>query len=181
MPPIPAAGQTVHWTAGGVYRICQSITILDGDTVIVDPGARIDVDAGRTVTVRGTLQMHGTAASPVVMGALAGSTPMIAVAGGTLEAAFAQLGGWVRPLANGTLLIADTTFNGPGGGIFTDLFSGTGFGRLERVTFNDSELTISNYTLLLRDITLNNSTSRLLRDYPFLSNITADGKPFDVD
>jgi hypothetical protein len=182
LPPNPAAGQTVHWTAaGGPYQICQSMTIVAGATALVDPGTHIDVDAGHGVTLRGTLQMQGTAAAPVTMTAATSFPPMIEVAGGMLQTDFAQLGGWVSPQANGTLLITDTTFNGPGGGIFADLYSGTGFGRLERVTFNNSELTITNYTLLLRDVTLNSSTSRLLNDYPFLSNITADGKPIDVD
>lgn len=182
MPPIPGAGQTVNWSAGGgAYRICQNITILAGDTVTVGPGARIDVDAGHGVTVMGTLRLQGTAGAPVVMTGAGNYPAMIEVHGGALETAFAQIEGPVRPLANATLEIADTTFNGPNGLVFTDLYSGTGFGRFERVTFNESEFTISNYTLVLRDITLNNSTSRFFRDYPFMTNITADGKGIAVD
>ncbi|HET9481787.1 MAG TPA: Ig-like domain-containing protein, partial [Candidatus Polarisedimenticolia bacterium] len=46
---------------------------------------------------------------------------------------------------------------------------------------NDSEFTVTNYTLVLRDITLNDSTSRFIRDYPFMTNVTADGKGIAVD
>ena len=50
------------------------------------------------------------------------------------------------------------------------------------MTFQDSEFTISNYTLVLRDLTLNNTVGRLLRDYPLVvSNVTSNGQPFDVD
>src|SRR6185436_20823684 len=101
LPPNPAAGQTVHWTAaGGPYRICQSMTIAAGATAVVDPGTRIDVDAGRGVTLRGTLRMQGTAAAPVVMTAATSFPPMIEVAGGTLQTSFTQLGGWLSPQAN---------------------------------------------------------------------------------
>src|SRR6185503_15112462 len=112
-----------------------------------------------------------------------GAGGMVSVgAGGTLRTSFAQLGGVLTPGANGTLLISDTTFNGPNGRVFGDLYSGTGFGQFERVTFNQSEFTISNYTLVLRDLTLSNSVGRLIRDYPLIvENVTADGQPFDVD
>lgn len=49
------------------------------------------------------------------------------------------------------------------------------------MTFTNSVFTTGNYTLLLRDITLNNTTSQFIRDYPFMANITADGKGIDVD
>ncbi len=181
MPPMPATGQTVHWTtAGSPYEVCLSSTIAAGSLVIVDPGVRIDVGAGHPVTVLGTLELRGTAAAPVV---LSGAGGMLSVApGGTLRTAFAQLGGGLTPGANGTLLLSDTTFNGPNGRIFGDLYTGTGFGQLERVTFIDSELTISNYTLVLRSVTLHNSVARLIRDYPLVvEDVTADGQPFDVD
>jgi hypothetical protein len=182
MPPVPTAGQTVHWTAaGGPYRLCQSITIVTGATVIVDPGVHVDADATRGISLQGTLRLAGTAAAPVVLTAPAVYPPLISVEGGTLQTSFAQIGGQVRPLANGTLSLADTTFAGPSGLIFADLFSGTGFATMDRVTFNNSELTLTNYTLSARGLTLNNSTGRLIRDYSFLSNVVIDGKPFDVD
>jgi hypothetical protein len=181
MPPMPAAGETVHWSmAASPYRLCLSSLIPAGSAVIVDPGVRVDVDAGHPLTVLGSLELGGTAAAPVVM---AGVGTMVAVgSGGTLRADFAQLGGGVSPGASGTLLLSDTSFQGPNGRVFGDLFSGTGFGQFERVTFSDSEFTISNYTLVVRDVTLHNSVGRLTRDYPLvLENVTADGQPFDVD
>ena len=86
------------------------------------------------------------------------------------------------PGAGGNLLISDTTFDGPNGRVFGDTFSGTGYAQLERVTFHDSELTLSNYTLVLRDVTLQNTVARLIRDYPLVvENVTSEGQPFDVD
>jgi hypothetical protein len=175
MPPLPAPAQTVHWTrAGGPYQICQSLSIPAGSTVVVEAGAAIRADAGRTVAVQGTLRMQGSAASPVVMTSASNYQPMIEVAG-TLEMAFARIGGQVRPLAGGTLLVSDSVFEGPNGLVFGDPSPGTGFGRFERVTFTDGEFTIGNYTLVLRDITLLRSTCRWMRGYPFVSNIRADG------
>src|SRR6185369_14421213 len=81
--------------------------------------------------------------------------------------------------AGGQLTITDSRFIGPNGLIFSDLYSGTGFARIERTTFTDSELTISNYTLLLRELTLNNTFARLVRDYTFMRNIVSDGRSLD--
>jgi hypothetical protein len=181
MPPIPDAGETARWTApGSPYQLCLTSTIPAGSTVVVDPGVRVEVGAGHPVAVLGTLELRGTAASPVVM---TGAGGMVTVSGGgTFRADFAQLGGGVTPGANGTLLISNSTFTGPAGKVFGDLYSGTGFAQLERVTFRDSEFTISNYTLVLEDLTLENTLTRLIRDYPLvLANVTSDGQPFAVD
>lgn len=181
--PLPQAGETVSWTPAMNPLYIQGGTVLipAESTVIVQPGVHVHVLTNSSLRVEGTLRAIGSASNPITFDAVAAYPPMIEVEGGTLDTAFTQLGGQVHPLANGTLLIADTTFNGPSGGVFADLYSGTGFGRFERVTFDNSEFTITNYTLLLRDITLNNSTSRFYHDYPFMTNITADGKGIGVE
>ena len=77
MPPIPAAGQTLHWTAAGSpYRHCLSSTIPAGSTVTVDPGVQVNVDPGHGLTVVGTLELLGTPGAPVVM---AGGAGMVSV------------------------------------------------------------------------------------------------------
>lgn len=182
LPPVPSEGQTVHWTAAqSPYRLCQGLTIPAGSTVIIDPGVRLDADAGMQITLRGTIQSQGTAAAPITLAAAAIFPPMLLLDGGTLQTAFTDFRGQLRPMANGTLDLADTTFTGPNGAMYTDLYSGAGFARLERVTFNNSEFTLSNYTLVLNQVTANNSTVRLIRDYPFLGPLTADGKTVDID
>jgi len=181
--PLPQSGQTVNWTTSMNPILIQGGTVLippDG-TVVVQPGVHVQVMTNSSLRVEGTLRIDGSVSSPVTIDAISVFPPMIEVEGGTLQMAFTRIGGQVRPLANGVLLISDTIFNGPNGVIFADLYSGTGFGRFERVTFNDSELTITNYTLVLKDLTLNNSTSRFIRDYPFMTNITAVGKGIGVD
>ncbi len=52
--PLPAPGQTVHWTlAGSPYRICSEAVIPAGDTLVIDPGVHVNFDANQVMVVRG--------------------------------------------------------------------------------------------------------------------------------
>ncbi|HYF15373.1 MAG TPA: choice-of-anchor J domain-containing protein [Phycisphaerales bacterium] len=181
-PPTPSAGQTVHWTlANSPYRVCQSITIPAGATVVVDPGVQVTVESSRQITVQGEMRVMGTAAQPNVLTALANYPPMIVVDGGRVEAHRTTFGGQVRPSAGAETEIFDSTFNGPNGLVFTDLYMGNAYARFERVTFNGSDFILCNHTMVLRDITLNDTDAMWLRDYVFANNITSDGRPIGLE
>ncbi|HZW06156.1 MAG TPA: GC-type dockerin domain-anchored protein [Phycisphaerales bacterium] len=186
MPPIPAAGQTVTWTAAGAgaqgYRLCQSVTIPAGATVNVEPGVRIAADPDRVITLRGTLRTTGTAAAPVTLSAN-NYPPLITVEGGTLETRHTDIRANIKPSAGGQMFFTDTTFTGANAAIFTTFFVGDrGFARFERVAFNDGALlALSDYTAVLTDVSFNNSMGTLLRCYPFIRNLTSDGQGFSTE
>jgi hypothetical protein len=182
LPPQPVAGQTVVWTAaGGPYQLCADMLVPAGATVVVEPGVRVTAQGSYTLTVSGALRGAGTAASPIVFEAPAVYPPLLTLNGGTLELSRAEIRGQVRPNANGTLVLTDSVVVGPTGLVFSDLYAATGFGRIERTTFTDSEMTISSYTLVLRDLTFNNTFVRLVRDYVFFRNLAVEGRSIDFD
>jgi hypothetical protein len=178
--PVPQPGQTVTWTrAMSPIVLNGNVVIPAGGTVLVEAGVEVRALANSTLTVRGTVVAQGTAASHVALNAASNYPPLVELIGGTLDLRFTDVTGQIRPMAGGQLMISDSAFTGPNGLIFADLYSGTGFGRIERTTFTSSELTISNYTLVLRDLTLNSTFTRMVRDFVFASNIVSDGGPLD--
>lgn len=121
--PLPAAGQTVHWTtAMSPVQIAPAATgesprIVPGGTVIVDPGVEVRINNGVVFDVSGTLSMQGTAAQPVRLrgntGAAAG-WPRIAVAnGGLINGAFADVETYTDLLYGGKASFTDSTFRDP--------------------------------------------------------------------
>ncbi len=89
-PPLPAPGETVHWTADISPVVVESdVTIVAGGTVIVDsgvtvqlgadaqlfalgslqfePGSQLEVAPGGDVRVQGVAHFQGSSAAPVVM------------------------------------------------------------------------------------------------------------------
>jgi hypothetical protein len=180
LPPIPQAGETAIWRAAdSPYDICSDLLIPPGATVIVEPDVVVNVRNSSTLGVAGTLRGSGTAEQPIVFDASANFPPAIEINGGTVDLAFAQFAGQVRPSADGTLILADSLFAGPRGLIFSPLYASNGFARIERTTLNDSELTIGSYTVVLRDVTLNNSFARLGTNHLFFDRLSATGGGID--
>ena len=117
-PPLPAAGETVTWTAAmSPIDIDSSLFIPPGGTVIVEPGVQINIAAEATLSIGGTLQGDGTAASPVTIDSVANFPPGLSVTG-TLDLSFAEINTNVRPDYHGSLLFDHCTFAGPNAYIF---------------------------------------------------------------
>ena len=67
-PPLPAAGETVHWTtAMSPISITEITTIVAGGTVIIDPGVVVDVAPTATVTLLGDMIGIGTPTQRVTL------------------------------------------------------------------------------------------------------------------
>ena len=62
---LPDAGETVVWAAGGTHQICQDLTIPEGATLEISPGAQVEIQAGSVLRVEGTLNATGTPSAPV--------------------------------------------------------------------------------------------------------------------
>lgn len=121
--PLPAAGQTVHWTTAmspvqlSVGGTGQSPRIVPGGTVIVDPGVEIRVGNNVNFDVSGNLSLQGTAANPVRLrgntGGGAGWARITVANGGVITGAFADVETYTDLLCGGKASFTDTAFRDP--------------------------------------------------------------------
>jgi hypothetical protein len=121
--PLPAAGQTVHWTTAmspvliNVLPTGQSPRIVPGGVVIVDPGVEVRVGNGVVFDVSGTLSLQGAAAQPVRLRGATGAAagwPRISVAkGGLITASFADVETFTDLIYGGKASFTDCAFRDP--------------------------------------------------------------------
>ncbi len=121
--PIPTAGQTVHWTTAmspvllNMSGTGQSPRIVPTATVIVDPGVEVRLGNGVVFDVSGTLNLAGTAASPVRLRGASGSAggwARISVAnGGLMSATHADIETFTDLIYGGKASFTDTAFRDP--------------------------------------------------------------------
>ncbi len=121
--PLPAAGQTVHWTTAmspvllNVLPTGQSPRIVPGGTVVVDSGVEVRVGNGVVFDVSGTLSMQGTAAQPVRLrgntGFSAGWARIVVASGGLITGTFADIQTLTDLLYGGKASFIDTAFRDP--------------------------------------------------------------------
>ncbi len=121
--PMPAAGQTVHWTTAMSPVVLsnsgtgQSPRIVPGGTVIVDPGVEVRVGNGVVFDVSGTLSLQGTAAQPVRLrgntGFNAGWARISVASGGLITGNFADIETYTDLLYGGKASFTDTAFRDP--------------------------------------------------------------------
>ena len=147
-PTVTLSGTIVKdeaWSGHQVYHVTGNLTIQNGVTLTVDPGAIVKFDAGRSLTVSsgGTLNAIGTRAQPIVFTSIkdddwGGDT------NGDGDATKAAAGDWARIYAGGTVnmtfcRVANCNNNGDNGAIH-----GTG----GKVTLNNCLLERSVYELV---------------------------------
>jgi len=121
--PLPAAGQTVHWTTAmspvqlNVAATGQSPRIVPGGTVIVDPGVEVRVGNSVVFDVSGTLSLQGTAAQPVRLrgntGFAAGWARIVVAPSGLITGAFADVETFTDLLYGGKASFTDSAFRDP--------------------------------------------------------------------
>jgi hypothetical protein len=181
-PPVPGPGQTVTWAAAqSPFRVSQSITIPASATVVIEPGVQVDFNAGTQLLLAGIIRAQGTAGGRIRLTHPAVFPPMIDVAGGRLEAAFTDFGGQVRPSSGATVLIADSTFAGNGLLANFAIPSTAPFVQLERNTFTNSSLGLSDCLAVLRNNTFLNSPAQILRGYADVAaSNTFTGQPLTI-
>ncbi len=114
--PMPAAGQTVHWTmAHSPVQIArngagQSPILVAGGTVIVDPGVEVRFASGAQLEVRGTIELAGTAAQPV---RLRGPGSPVVQNGGLLSGLHVDVQSFTDVTAGGKVVYVDSAFTDP--------------------------------------------------------------------
>ena len=182
-PPIPAAGETVTWSAAdSPYQVCADLTIPKGGTVIVQPGVQVNFQ-GHGITVSGVLNAQGQSTNHISITAQDVFPPVFTLEGGTMSMKFTDFGGQLRP-GPGKITISDSTFNGPNGLIFTlDILlpSLPPVITLTRCTFSNAQMQITDSYLVLKDSTFTNTYTQVLRGYArVLGTNTVDGQPFQI-
>lgn len=171
MPPVPAAGETVLWTAAdGPYRICENISIPPTSTVIVEPGVRVDFDQDTQLVVAGGLQIQATDAEHAVFTYPSVFPPMIEVSGGTIEASFADFEGQFRVGSGANVHLDGCEFRGNGLLWGQELPLVSPHIVLENCLFEGAYATMSDALVQLRGNTFSESNCWLLRGYPIVSD-----------
>ena len=166
LPPVPSAGQTVTWTAArSPYQVCQNIGIPPNSTVNVEPGVRVNFDSQRQLVVNGTLNIQGTAAARVSFNSSAVFPPIVDSINGTVNASFADFTGQFLVETGSTITLSDCSFSGTGLLRSRELPAVAPFVKLDRCTFNHSDMTLSDALVRLRNNTFNNSYALILRGY----------------
>jgi hypothetical protein len=114
--PLPAAGQTVHWTTAhspvllNTAATGQSPVIPAGGTVIVDPGVEVRCGSNVRFDIGGTLNIQGTAAAPV---RFRGPGSMNILKGGLLTAAHADVQVFTDLINGARASFVDSNFSDP--------------------------------------------------------------------
>jgi len=173
-PPVPLPGQTVTWTAANSpFQLCSDLTIPATGTVVVEPGVSVALQA-HTITVDGTFNVQGSSASHVIFSDTTVFPPAVTLDGGTVIMTFADFTGQLRG-GPGSMTLADCTFTGPNGLIFTlDILlpSVPPVVKLTRCTFTNSQMQITDSYLALQNCRFTNTFTQVLRGYARLTGTT---------
>jgi hypothetical protein len=171
LPPVPAAGETVVWTAaGGPYQVCENIGIPPTATVIVEPGTVVDFDQGSQLVVGGTLSIEASAGQHAVFTYPSVFPPMIEVIGGTLDAQFAEFEGQLLIASGAEVLLQGCELRGNGLIWGQELPAVAPHIVLEDCLFDATYAVISDALVELRGNTFLSSNCWLLRGY---ANVTS--------
>src|SRR5689334_12315577 len=113
-------GQTTTWTAATNPHIVKgTYTVPVGQTLVMEAGVIVQIQANSTLQVLGTLNANGTATSHVSITGVNNYSAKVDVKG-PANFAFTDLKAQVVPDDNGVLLFSDCTFSGYG-----TIFNGT--------------------------------------------------------
>ncbi len=114
--PLPAAGQTVHWTAAhspvtiSQNAVGQNPKIVAGGTVIVDPGVEVRFSSGAKLDVAGSIQLDGTNAQKVK---LRGPGSMVVLKSGFASGTFCDVQSFTDLIYGGRASFIDSQFSDP--------------------------------------------------------------------
>jgi hypothetical protein len=182
-----ANAQTTTWTAAGnPHVVSGTYTVPAGQTLVMEPGVIVSIQANSTLQVDGQLVGNGTAANHIqINGGATGSQSKLVVAG-TSDLHFTDFRALVVPDTNGVLLFADSTFYPNGGYIFNGSIVQMGnslapylqFDRcafLGDTTYNSASLYVAYVSVVLRNTTFSNgSFCSVDPGYLFVDGVNSD-------
>lgn len=182
-----AAGlaQTITWTAAtNPHVVNGTYTVSAGQTLVLEAGVQVQINANSTLKVEGTLLANGTATNRVTITGAAVATSLVDVAG-TADLKFTDVRAQVLPNTNGTLLFADCNFSGKGtvynGTVLQMEGSRAPYLQFDRCAFlgdgtnSSASLYVAYCTVVLRSTSFNNgSYCDVYPAYLYLDNVTSD-------
>src|SRR5262249_49098176 len=113
-------GQTTTWTAATNPHIVKgTYTAPVGQTLVMEAGVVVQIQANSTLQMLGTLNANGTATKRISITGVDNYSAKVDIKG-TANIAFTDLKAQVVPDDNGVLLFSDSTFSGYG-----TVFNGT--------------------------------------------------------
>jgi Bacterial Ig domain len=180
-----AFGQTTTWTAATNPHVVKGTYIVPvGQTLVMEPGVLVQIQANSTLQVLGTMNANGTAAGHVTISGVNNYSAKVDVKG-TANFAFTDVKAQVVPDDNGVLLFSDSTFSGYG-----TIFNGTvlqasntraPYLQFDRCDFTgdgtvlSSSLYLAYATVVLRDVSFTNASyCSVSPGYLFVDNVVSD-------
>ena len=183
-----ANAQTITWTAASnPHVVSGTYTIPAGQTLVMEAGVIVDIQANGLLQVDGQLIGNGTAGNHIKINGAVNAQSTVDVRG-TLDLKFTEIRVSIAPDSNGVLLFADSTFLSDGGGGY--VFYGSiqadnshapylQFDRCafvgDMTTYNSASLYLAYATVVLRNTTFTNgSFCSVYPGYLFVDGVSSD-------
>lgn len=180
-----SSAQTVTWRAAdNPHVVSGTYTVPAGQTLVMEPGVIVNIQANSRLAVNGQLIGHGTATSRITITGTATATSLLDISG-TMDLAFTNVRAQVTPNTGGVLLFADCVFSGLG-----TVFNGTvlqldgtraPYLQFDRCAFQgdstnfSASLYVAYCTVVLRNTSFTNgSYCDVYPAYLFLDQVTSD-------
>lgn len=165
------AQTTTTWrAANNPHVINGTVTIPAGQTVVMEPGVVVQINANSKLLVQGTLQGAGTVTNHVRITGAAVATSLLEISGlgSTLNVQFTDIQAQTQPGDDSSLLFADCTFSGKGsifnGAVLQMENTHAPYLQLDRcafvgdTTYASASLYVAYCTVALRDTTFSNGS-----------------------
>ena len=181
---VVAKAQTITWTpAGNPHVVSGTFTVAAGQTLIIQPGVVVNIQADSTLQVDGQVIANGTAANRITITGATTYSSILDVRG-SMSASFTDFRTQVRPDTNGVLLFADCIFSS-----FGTVFNGTilqqdgraPYLQFDRCSFQgngtnqSASLYVAYCTVVLRNTSFNNgSYCDVYPAYLYLDQVSSD-------
>ena len=191
-PAIPLAPSvtTITWhAADNPHVVSGTYTVPAGQTLVMEAGVIVDIQANSTLQVDGQLIGNGTAGNHIKINGAVNAQSTVDVRG-TLDLKFTEVRALIAPDSNGVLLFADCSFlpDGGGGYIFNGgiltqaVGSHAAYLQFDRcaflgdTTYNSASLYCAYVTVVLRNTTFTNgSFCSVYPGYLFVDGVISDG------
>ena len=186
-PVAAAPTANIVWRAqDNPHVVNGTYTVPAGTTLAMEAGVVVQINAGGTFNILGTLVGQGTAASHITINKNGGQSDFVALAvSGTSDLNYTDITG-VRVDANsgGALMFTNCRFQ-PGAYFFKDGYSDNlpAFVQLEHCTFDGPTafVTLSFVQLRMRDVSFTNGAyGRFSYSYIWLDDLRSNNSPQDA-
>lgn len=181
-----ARAQVTTWRAADNPHIVHgTYTVPAGQTLVLEAGAQVQIDADSTLAVEGQLLGNGTAANHVTITGAVNYSSALDVRG-TLDLKFTDVKVKTVPDDNGVLLFADCAFSGNGtvfnGQVLQEANSRAPYLQLDRCAFQgdgtnqSASLYVAYCTVVIRNTSFaNGAFCSVSPGYLFVDHVTSSG------